>query len=113
MWPLENRIDVAFQDFIDAKAKRNQQSQPVNLLIPYTVNLPNGASITVVGNPDFSAVQGVMLLPASVIAGVLWQGLGRWSGLGPWAPFAFGAAMALAAALWLALWQPARVTPTR
>ena len=61
VWPLENRIDVAFQDFIDAKAKRNQQSQPVNLLIPYTVNLPNGASITVVGNPDFSAVQGVML----------------------------------------------------
>ena len=51
-----------------------------------------------------------MLLPASVIAGVLWQGVGGWTGLGPWAPFAFGAAMALAAALWLALWRPAGVT---
>ena len=61
VWPVENRIDVAFQDFIDAKARRNQQAQPVNLLTPYTVNLPNGASITIVGNPDFSTVQGVML----------------------------------------------------
>nr|WP_233169290.1 cell surface protein SprA [Hymenobacter sp. BT523] len=60
VWPVANRVDVAFQDFIDAKAKRNQQST-VNLLVPFTVNLPNGATITVVGNPDFSAVQGVML----------------------------------------------------
>jgi cell surface protein SprA len=60
VWPVENRIDVAFQDFIDAKAKRNQQPN-VNLLIPFTVTLDNGATITVVGNPDFSAVQGVML----------------------------------------------------
>ncbi|MDQ2772002.1 MAG: cell surface protein SprA, partial [Bacteroidota bacterium] len=59
VWPLENQIDVAFQDFIDAKAKRNQNTG--GTLIPFTVNLPNGASITVVGNPDFSAVQGVML----------------------------------------------------
>ncbi|MDB5270391.1 MAG: cell surface protein SprA, partial [Hymenobacter sp.] len=60
VWPTENRIDVSFQDFIDAKAKRNQQANP-NLLIPFTVTLDNGATITVVGNPDFSAVQGVML----------------------------------------------------
>ncbi|MBF9223230.1 cell surface protein SprA [Hymenobacter sp. BT662] len=59
VWPEANRVDVAFQDFIDAKAKRNQQTK--NLLIPFTVTLPNGATITVVGNPDFSAVQGVML----------------------------------------------------
>ena len=61
VWPVENRVDVSFQDFIDAKAKRNQQPGMGNQLTPYTVNLPNGASITVVGNPDFSAVQGVML----------------------------------------------------
>ncbi len=59
VWPEANKIDVAFQDFIDAKAKRNQDGSP--LLVPYTVTLPNGASITVVGNPDFSAVQGVMI----------------------------------------------------
>ena len=60
VWPAANTIDVAFQDFIDAKAKRNQQLNP-QLQIPYTVTLPSGATITVVGNPDFSAVQGVMI----------------------------------------------------
>jgi len=60
VWPLANRIDVSFQDFIDAKAERNKRS-PVNYQIPYVKVLPNGATITVLGNPDFSAVQGVML----------------------------------------------------
>ena len=60
VWPQANRIDVTFQDFIDAKAERNKRN-PVNYLLPYTKTLPNGATITVVGNPDFSAVQGVML----------------------------------------------------
>jgi len=36
------------------------------------------------------------LLPASVIAGVLWQGLGTWHGFGASAPFYFGAALAFA-----------------
>jgi hypothetical protein len=36
-------------------------------------------------------------LPASLIAGLLWQGLGAWRGLGPSAPFFFGALMALLA----------------
>jgi MFS family permease len=52
------------------------------------------------------AMQGLMLLPASLIAGVLWQGVGGWAGLGAWAPFAFGAAMALAAAVALIVWKP-------
>ncbi|WP_051718306.1 cell surface protein SprA [Hymenobacter sp. IS2118] len=60
VWPVANRIDVSFQDFIDAKSERNKRT-PVNYLIPYTKTLPNGATITVVGNPDFSAVQGVMI----------------------------------------------------
>ena len=60
VWPEVNRIDVAFQDFIDAKAERNQRN-PVNYQIPYTKTLANGATITVLGNPDFSTVQGVML----------------------------------------------------
>ncbi|MDO7847858.1 cell surface protein SprA [Hymenobacter sp. M29] len=61
VWPEANRIDVSFQDFIDAKAKRNQAIPQRPLNVPYTVTLPNGATITVVGNPDFSAVQGVMI----------------------------------------------------
>ncbi len=60
VWPLANRIDVTFQDFIDAKSERNKRVNN-NLLIPYVKTLPNGATITVLGNPDFSAVQGIML----------------------------------------------------
>ena len=60
VWKVANRIDVTFQDFIDAKAERNQRN-PINYQLPYTKTLPNGATITVLGNPDFSAVQGVML----------------------------------------------------
>ena len=51
----------------------------------------------------YNAVLGILDFPASVIAGVLWQGVGRWAGWGPSAPFIFGAAMALIAAVALAL----------
>lgn len=65
VWPEANRIDVAFQDFIDAKSARNialAQGVPgVSLTQPYSVTLPNGNTITVLGNPDFSAVQGCMI----------------------------------------------------
>jgi MFS family permease len=48
----------------------------------------------------FNATIGILALPASVIAGVLWQGAFGWSGLGRSAPFIFGSAMAaLASAL--------------
>jgi MFS family permease len=45
----------------------------------------------------FNAAIGLTALPASVIAGLLWQGLGTWLGFGASAPFAFGAIMALVA----------------
>ena len=45
----------------------------------------------------YAAAVGLTALPASLIAGVLWQGLGSWAGFGASAPFAFGAAMALLA----------------
>lgn len=47
----------------------------------------------------YNAAVGIAALPASVIAGFLWQGLGAWHGFGPSAPFVFGALMALMAAL--------------
>ena len=47
----------------------------------------------------FNAAIGLTALPASVIAGVLWQGLGTWAGFGASAPFFFGAGMALLAVL--------------
>ncbi len=49
----------------------------------------------------FNAAIGLTALPASLIAGLLWQGAGAWTGFGPSAPFIFGAIMALAASLLL------------
>lgn len=49
----------------------------------------------------FNAAIGITALPASLLAGLLWQGLGQWAGFGPSAPFFFGAALALIASLLL------------
>ena len=43
----------------------------------------------------YNAVIGILAFPASVIAGVLWQGVGAWQGFGPSAPFLFGGTLAL------------------
>jgi MFS family permease len=45
----------------------------------------------------YHAVVGAVALPASLIAGILWQGIGAFAGFGPRAPFLVGAALALAA----------------
>jgi len=52
----------------------------------------------------YNAMLGMIDLPASLIAGLLWQGAGRWQGFGPSAPFLFGAGAALLAAGLMALW---------
>jgi len=54
----------------------------------------------------YNAVLGVLDFPASLIAGILWQGVGRWAGFGAAAPFYFGAAMAFVASVTMALWKP-------
>jgi MFS family permease len=51
----------------------------------------------------FNAAIGLTVLPASVLAGILWQGIGPWGGWGASAPFAFGAGMAFLAAVLLGL----------
>jgi MFS family permease len=61
----------------------------------------------------YSAVIGVLDFPASVVAGVLWQGVGSWTGFGAPAPFLFGGAMALLAALLMAVWMPHSVKGQR
>ncbi len=53
----------------------------------------------------YNAVLGGLDLPASLIAGVLWQGLGDWQGFGPAAPFVFSAVVAVLAAFLLMFWQ--------
>lgn len=53
----------------------------------------------------YNATIGLIALPASVLAGVLWQGIGPWTGFGPAAPFLVGASLALlAVALLTAYW---------
>ena len=54
----------------------------------------------------YNAVLGLIDFPASVIAGVLWQGVWGWGGLGARAPFLFGGVMALLAALLMWCWKP-------
>lgn len=54
----------------------------------------------------FNAAVGVMALPASVIAGLLWQGVGTWHGFGAPAPFWFGSALAFASAFLLVVVFP-------
>jgi MFS family permease len=46
-----------------------------------------------------NAAVGLTAFPASLIAGLLWQGMGTWHGLGASAPFFFGAGLALPAGL--------------
>jgi MFS family permease len=58
----------------------------------------------------YNATIGILDFPASLIAGLLWQGVGSWSGFGAAAPFLFGSVMAFIAALLMAFWLP-RIIP--
>lgn len=49
----------------------------------------------------YHAAVGVTAFPASMVAGLLWQGIGVWRGLGPSAPFIFGSILALIATIML------------
>jgi MFS family permease len=60
----------------------------------------------------YNATLAMLDLPASLIAGLLWQGVGAWPGFGPSAPFLFGAGLALIAAVLMILWQPPASTAT-
>jgi MFS family permease len=54
----------------------------------------------------YNAVLGIIDFPASLIAGVLWQGAGGWAGFGPSAPFLFGSGLAFLAAGLMFFWKP-------
>ena len=54
----------------------------------------------------YNAMLGLIDFPASLIAGLLWQGVGSWDGFGPGAPFIFGSTLAFLAAGLLFLWKP-------
>ena len=52
---------------------------------------------------------GIIDSPESLIAGLLWQGVGGWEGSGPTAPFLFGSILAFLAAILMFFWHPAKL----
>lgn len=54
----------------------------------------------------FNAVVGLAVLPASLLAGLLWQGIGSWPGFGVRMPFLVGAVLSMIAAGLLIVWFP-------
>jgi cell surface protein SprA len=58
IWPEENEIDIAFSSLYEVKAKRNASN--ANLSLPYTEQVDR-YNVTVVGRPDLSTVQILMI----------------------------------------------------
>ena len=54
----------------------------------------------------YNGMLGLLAFPASLIAGILWQGVGSWQGFGPSAPFLFGGALATLASAMMYFWKP-------
>ncbi|MCS6821255.1 MAG: cell surface protein SprA [Microscillaceae bacterium] len=59
IWNPDNEIDIALKDLINVKVERNRQPNR-NLLVPFTQKIGK-YNVTVVGNPDYSAIQVVMI----------------------------------------------------
>ncbi|AQG82210.1 cell surface protein SprA [Spirosoma montaniterrae] len=61
VWPAENELDIALEELINLKADRNRQLTRRTSL-PFSLPSANGRyRLTVVGNPDLSSVQSVMI----------------------------------------------------
>src|SRR5690606_16832673 len=58
IWPLENEIDIAFDEIVGVKAERDNSRQPQNLA--YSVQIRQ-YKVTVVGRPELSMIQGMMI----------------------------------------------------
>ena len=61
VWPLDNELNIAIADLINAKAARNRQMGR-NQSVPFSVTSSDQRYvITVVGNPDLSSVRTMMI----------------------------------------------------
>lgn len=61
IWPENNELNIALADLIRAKSERNKAIDK-NQSVPYTITTADGRyKITVVGNPDLSAVRVMMI----------------------------------------------------
>jgi len=59
IWPDANLIDIAFQSLTDIKVERNRRNIARN--VPYSEMVDDKYRVSVVGNPDYSSVQIVMI----------------------------------------------------
>lgn len=61
VWPAANELDIALEELINLKAEKNRQYTR-SYAQPFTMNSLDGRyRLTVVGNPDLSAVQIIMI----------------------------------------------------
>lgn len=60
IWPQQNIVDMALQELIDAKAARNRVNFPISQRFSIAA-AGEGRQITIVGNPDYSDVQSIMI----------------------------------------------------
>lgn len=61
VWRSENRLDVSLEDLVDVKLERNREGgTQINYRDPFS-SMRGGRVINVVGNPDLSNVQTLML----------------------------------------------------
>ncbi|MFD2571633.1 cell surface protein SprA [Spirosoma soli] len=61
VWPANNELDLALDELINLKASRNKLYTRQTSL-PYSLSSANGRYVlTVVGNPDLSSVQSIMI----------------------------------------------------
>ena len=64
IWPLDNRMEIDLDKMVQVKQNRNvamrEQNSNVALLKPY-VEYDGGNKITILGNPNFSDVKGILI----------------------------------------------------
>ncbi|WP_460319035.1 T9SS outer membrane translocon Sov/SprA [Algoriphagus taiwanensis] len=58
VWPKENEIDIAIQEIVGVKVERDNSQSPLTL--PFSQNIRQ-YKVTVVGRPELSLVQGMMI----------------------------------------------------
>jgi cell surface protein SprA len=59
IWPAENNLDLALQDLMDLKVRRNKAGIAPSRY--YRETLPNGRTYAIMGNPNLGEVRGIML----------------------------------------------------
>ncbi|RZS96157.1 cell surface protein SprA [Cecembia calidifontis] len=58
IWPLENELDIAIKEIVGVKVDRDNQRVPLNLAFTQEIRQ---YKVTVVGRPELSLIQGMMI----------------------------------------------------